>query len=459
MRDDLPVEKIAITYLLLVLSGIILAAGLFPDMLWGLALPAEYPLALVVGFLALSLAGLVPRVQEKIVSFLQPSGLDSASPHLRPFHIILIASLAAAAACSFTVPWPIMGDGVLHVYQYVPRPGDAPNINNHSPFLSIFLVAIYRLIFLALGRDSAQVVQAGEMGNLAWSIVSAVGTFSFIILLLKVLSQSAGDKHNFRVFAALLFTSGTMAVFSGFVEIAVVLLPVLLLYILMVLYTLKKDSGPWLFAGTLFFCLGFHASMVAIVPSAAYVAYCKREQIKERPFTWLAATVVTAGVFLLLISLLTGLGSFADLFLSGRDSLKLISTGESPYTLFSPYHLLELGNVLLLHNPLNFIFAAWIFFAAAVFGERWRNDRVSVFLLLLLLGYTGMLFVFHALLGIVRDWDIFSPLGILLPLTAGRLWLICVDQENRKRIAPAAAVLLPLAMLHLFVWVHLSCCG
>ncbi|MFC1537459.1 tetratricopeptide repeat protein [Gemmatimonadota bacterium] len=449
-----PVEKIAITYLLLVLSGIILAAGFFPDTVWGFGLPAEYQPAVGVCFLALSLVSLVPGLRRKIVRLIQPSISDSATPGISPSRILIFSALAALSAFLFTVPCPIMGDGVQLVYEYVPRPGDDPNINPHSPFLSLFIWVIYKFLFLILGKESALAVQAFELGKLAWSIISALGAFTFVAMLLKVLPELAGDKHNLKVITALVFTTGTMALLSGFVEVAVVLMPVLLFYVLIVLYSLKNRSGPWLFAGTLFFCLGFHASMVAIVPSAAYVAYCKRKQIKVKPFSWLAAFGMTAVVFLILISLLTGLGPFIDLFISGRDSLKLTSVGEAPYSLLSPYHLMDLANVLLLHSPLNLLFAAWIVFVVAVFRDKWSADQKSVFLLLILGGYAGILFIFHPLFGIVSDWDIFAPLGILLPLTAFLLWLVCAPDESKPKISQVAAILLPLAVIHLFLWVN-----
>jgi len=114
--------------------------------------------------------------------------------------------------------------------------------------------------------------------------------------------------------------------------------------------------------------------------------------------------------------------------------------------------LLEFINVLLLHSPLNLLWILWILYALAFERRKWLPDPQAVFLLILLGGFGGLLWLFHASLGVMRDWDIYAPLGLLLAFSAWRLWEVSVPKSLRPRIAGLIAVLLPLAACHLALW-------
>ena len=140
------------------------------------------------------------------------------------------------------------------------------------------------------------------------------------------------------------------------------------------------------------------------------------------------------------------------MFVSGEDSLSMQAGEDVLFGLFSVEHFLDLANIMILHSPLNLLAAAWIAYALIFYRQLWIKDKITLLLLFVLLGFGFELFIFNAKRGIFFDWDIFSFPGLLLPLTAFRLWEVCAPESARPGIVKAAAVLLPLAAAHLLLW-------
>ncbi len=153
--------------------------------------------------------------------------------------------------------------------------------------------------------------------------------------------------------------------------------------------------------------------------------------------------------------MLTGLPEWLGQFVSGVETISA-GEGAAPQAatsgpgLLSPAHLWELANVYLLHSPLNLLLLTVVAVGVAAFPRPVLRDPLAVALLLTLGAYLAELAVFNPLLGSLCDWDIFAPVGILLPLAAWRVWqAIAPRRFPSAALARAVALLLPLGLAHL----------
>ncbi len=452
MKKAWPVEPLAVSYLLLILAGMILAGYYSPTLGYGLSLTGDYHPAVGAVFVALSLAGIFPPLRKSIISLLTPAPAATGEPVFRSSHIFIFSLLIGLFTFSCPAVNLMMGDGPIFVYEvdayYSPTEW---KFGIKTPFCVID-TALHHLFFLTLGNELYSFLSSSDKAYLVMSMVSALGAFVFIIFLFKVFSVLVKDKTLSKTLAALVLTLGTMAIFSGYIEYIALRVALFMIFILVAVRTLKKGAGPWPLMILSLFCVGFYIAFVALGFSVLYVIYCKRDEIVKRPLSWLLSVVVPSIIFLLLISKMVDLRTFLSLFVSGGDSLTLETGEEVLYGLLSVDHLLDLINVILLHSPLNLLAAAWIVVALLFFRKKWSKDKITVLLLFLLLGFGFELFLFNAKRGIFYDWDIFSYPGLLIPLIAFRLWEVCAPSETRPKIVNAAAILLPLAVMHLLLW-------
>ncbi|MEA2062749.1 MAG: hypothetical protein U9P14_03535 [Gemmatimonadota bacterium] len=452
MKKTWSVESTASIYLVLILAGMLAAGHWSPLMGYGLSLLGDYPWPVAVVFICLALAGVLPPVRERIVSLLQGSPGQPAEPLLSSPRILIFSLLAALFSLVCPPVNPMMGDGPMYIYgmdTYFSTTEWMFEIKN--PFCVIH-TAMHQLLFLLLGQDLYYFVPAAQRAYLVWSVFSALGAVVFFNVLFRVTPVFAKHESMSRTLAAIILTMGTMAIFSGYIEYVTLRLSLFLIFIFVAIRSLKKGASPWLLMSVYIFCIGFYIAFIALGSAIACIVLYRWKQIRERPLNWLLAVVVPTAIFLIMVSFMVDLGDFLRLFYSGGDSLTLENKEDVLYGLFSWKHLLDLANVLLLHSPLNLLAGAWIVFALVRFPGRWSKDRITVLLLFLLGGFAAEMFIFNAKRGIFYDWDIFSYLGVLLPLTAFRLWEVCAPQRVAPRITRAIAVLLPLAVLHLVLW-------
>ncbi|HUU29423.1 MAG TPA: hypothetical protein VM123_16595 [archaeon] len=447
-----PVAKIALAYLLLILTVVVLSSLFFPVRVWGLSLLKGFPLYVWVIFAAFSLIGVIPRLRKKVAGLLDPSGRE-VSPGagiLRRF-TFPIALGASIAAILFLVRCPIMGDGIDHIYNFLFH----QETSRHYPFFSAMMSGLYAWTDFLAGEKRAAGPITKEMSFFIWSLVTGLGAGMFTAGLLKLTPLLDRKTGNSLLPAAFVITSGTMALFSGFIEVTVLFNALLVVYILAAVHALEENSAPWPPFVIFFICLGLHASAAALLPSLVWLVFTRREEIRTRPLPWILAIVVPGGLFLGAVFQLMDLKAFLLQFVTGVETLNADSSFEQPffaYGLFTSTHLLELTNVLLLHNPLNLLMLAWTAYAVIVYRKNVLSDNISMILLLALCSFLVELSLLNAYLGAFRDWDIFSPPGILLPLTAFRIWQVSAPGPAKPALSKAAAVLLPLALAHLVLW-------
>ncbi|MBN2287705.1 MAG: hypothetical protein JXQ83_00135 [Candidatus Glassbacteria bacterium] len=456
MKQGRLVEKIALSYLLIALAAVALASVFFPVRGWGLSLPVGYPLPVAAGFFAVSLLGAVPLVRARLARFLEPStGPGPVMSAVAWRHVIVSGLAAGAAAFCLTVRCPLMGDGIDHIYNYFLRTGEGWSIHRHYHFFSTVLLGWHSLLFGGLVPGVLDGAAAPERAFLVWSLTVGLGAGGFVIGLLRLAPVLAGNRPAAKPLLALVLTSGTMVLFSGFIEVTVMLGAALVFFLLAGCRLLEKPGATWAVSAVFFLCLGFHASAVALLPALVWTLYAGGRRAGRSRAAWLLGVITPAAVFLFLVSRLVGLEAYFHQFVSGVETLGAGpgQSGEAfAYAMLSPAHLSELANVVFLHNPLNYLLLAWIVYGAVRFRRKLKADSISVFLFLALSAYLAELVLFHAFLGVFRDWDIFSPLGILLPCTAFRFWVVAAPEKMRSGTLQALAALLPLAAAYAVLW-------
>lgn len=291
------------------------------------------------------------------------------------------------------------------------------------------------------------------MAFVVWTLVEFISAFIFSYAIFGIAVQISRErKHAFYPFL-MIVTSGTMVLYTGFIEVTPLYIALLSLYLRESLVSLNENRFSSLLPYLFFLCLGLHASAVALIPGLLLLVILNWRTIRVKPVK-IFHIVLSVIAFVFLIWNLVGLQRYLGQFFSGVEILQGQSeTGiEDVYMLVSTTHLLELANVLLLHNPLNLLWIIWILF---VLGSRWRlvlRSRQAVFLYTSLFSYAGLLSVFRPVLGMMRDWDIFASLSLILILSAWKSWEIYAEKSKTGACACTVALFIPLCILQLSFW-------
>jgi len=197
-----------------------------------------------------------------------------------------------------------------------------------------------------------------------------------------------------------------------------------------------------------------HFSMAFVLPAYAWLCYLN---VRNGRFGKLfAGCLLAAVVFVASLALAEYTpAKFLSVVSSGGSHgvpLSQVDPQKHAYTLFSPVHLGEIANVILLASPL-----ALLLVACLLFGYRkamsWKNNE-SVLLTVAMISCGGFLFLMNPGLGMSRDWDLFTVFTIPVLVFAASLCSGQVSSENERRsimwIAASAG------LLHIIPWIALN---
>jgi hypothetical protein len=455
MKSDFTAEKVAGVYLVSLVALSVIAGYYFPMWLWGVSLVGKYSWPIVLAFVLVSLAGFWPSFSRGIDLFLERYSRKNFSG-FNNFHILIIASTASLIPLLFIIRCPLMGDGVGHIYRAYPFFAFHVLMKGHSPFISAIAGALHNVLQFFLGSGFSIKTAIGERSFLVWSVIGSVSAFVFVFSLVKISLMTANRPWSSVLLLITVLSSGSMALYTGFIEMTIIYGAVLLVYLWFALQSLEKDKFPWLIFFLFFLHIGLHASAVALIPSLGYLLFCHRKIILKKPWRIAVIFTIPAILFYFFLSKLVNPGEWISQFVAGKDVMSFGpgSEGNFSYKLFSWTHVLELLNVLLLQGPLNLLWVAWIIYSVVFRWRRWINDHSAVLLLLLTGSHAGMLAVFQAQLGVLRDWDIYTPLGFLLPITAWWMWEVTEKRKGIIRLVRIIAFLLPFTVFGSALWVH-----
>lgn len=389
--------------------------------MWGVSHLAFLPAAWQVAFLGAALW----------FCFRPPNGRAIAWIGARFFSAGSGALLVAVATGIFLVGQvavPLLGDGLI-LSKSIPAPAD-PRV--HAPLV----MHLSLLLEGAAAQDPADTFRFLSIGS---------GVLSVILAWVIARAHEDTAPESAIVVFGLLF-SGFVQLFFGYIETYPPAIPAVLLYLHLGLLAVKEKCAIWAPAVALGAIGSIHYLLLALLPSLLAIPMLRPSEQHPRA----AAAGLGTSSLAIAAGLLALLGADLQVFAagSGKHMLPLFrGPGYThAYTLFSPLHLVDIANLLLLVAP-----AAWMI-AVIVPPSCWLAGPKGRFLALAAAGPLGAVFLLNPEIGAFRDWDLFAFVGV--PLT-----LLAIHALNRYDVARASRTALPVliaAGLHTAAWVSVN---
>jgi len=353
-------------------------------------------------------------------------------------HLLLLSS-AAALFWIFRQSTHFLGDG----YLWATRMGTGTLFTFMRP-LSSSLYQIAYTVTNALGLSQS------ITAYVAAALVSIVSGLIFLVFAYKTV-RALTNQPTEQIFLLLaILSSGTITLFFGYVEAYPPAAAGVMAFVYFGVRYIQRHEGAFFVIVIFLLNVSLHLSLIALLPSLLVILTVKGDASRIRRTCYLVfSAMIVLGLAVLWIAQEQKLlpGSIRDTF------LPLIS--ESPntrtaYPIFSFKHLFDAINELLLISPLV------LFSAISIFRSPQDKDRFNgttlLFLQSIILFYIVEYLVFNKVLGAGRDWDIFSPMGIVLSLYTAIL-LLERFRNIRRELAVFTFVLL---MLHNAPWIGVN---
>lgn len=263
-----------------------------------------------------------------------------------------------------------------------------------------------------------------QTARLAFQIVSVVSGMVTIYNLQRIIGQLF-QHASLRTFALVTFLgSGAMLLFLGYVEHYLLLWAATSIFFNLSIRTLR--GGAHMAAVIVSFAIAcfMHLQALYFAPAVLYLLYerISATKLRDALHRYRYHLLVGASLFGLGI-LVWGYNTFLEfevMFLP-----QFVGRPASPdYAVFSVKHLLDIFNEVLTILPGALVIAALVF----VQPTRRPVDNILRFFLVASSGSLLFLFLIDPVLGMARDWDLFS-LTILAPALAA----LCLLRHNSKQ--------------------------
>jgi hypothetical protein len=359
--------------------------------------------------------------------------------------------------------------------------------NWQSP-LSIFIHAqLWFLLnpILGVGVDTLYAVS---------SVLAGVGFVFVLFLLADALGRDWAEKAT--IFG-LVFTTGSMQLFFGYVENYTVISFGLILTLHLGIRCLRGEISLVWPSLALAFTNAFHPSTIVLWPAVGYVAWqVVRRQPPLAPLErrnphsgaeWaklvLPPLLVLAGLTLLMTAGGHGPGALLlDDRPGGADGIPFVplfrvTTEWQHYTMFSLAHLLDWANEHFLISPFGLPLLLIALVNGLIIRKKTKrsvqHDERSAsnlrakqgtsgavtFLTIASLAYLLLTFVWNPDYGGRRDWDLFAPSAFVYTLLAAFLLARQLrgrpdPQESRCTLARVARLLIAASALHTLAWIY-----
>jgi tetratricopeptide (TPR) repeat protein len=318
----------------------------------------------------------------------------------------------------------IYGDGYVRTAEIVEK---GKWLRFTEPLDTLLRQLVYQVTHACWGWDGKQAAQLISVGcGVAYFWIGLWG------------SKFVSDKRCSRALTvALLWASGLVALFFGYVETYPTSVVACLAFLLCALGVLQRRIPAWPLL--LIFALAalLHTSMLCLAPALVYVLAHSGRQRWTSAIATTAILVAALGAVIYLISILEHEGGYGVGLL---EFVLIPLTPAASYWLFAADHLTDIVNEYLLVAPATTA-SLFVLFTTLI---RNRADKQIQFLLLASLLAFGFALLFNTHLGFARDWDLFAFVGLPPALLAALLW----SKSSRSRFAA-----------WLLVWMGLSVGG
>lgn len=417
---------IAVMVIILALWGLHLLPFAFPDARWWgvnhlLFLPHAFTVAYVILGIVTAAGTLIPRARHRILS-----GYDWTARALFknrfPMRWGICALIAAIAFWVFRIPVNLLGDSYTVT----------ANIGNALPVY--YKWTEIGAVFVAQTISRLLPLSGMELGKIAYQILSVISGGISIYFVLALSFEIHADIRMRSFTLGMFIFAGWTLLFFGYTENYSILWPFATAYLYTSLLELRRERPPVIPGLIVVAAMLMHIQIVWMLPSLAYLIYEYMASRHERRPGKTISSILIASAVAIIVAL------FIIVYKNSLEAqLLLIRMGSGhygtpDYTLFSPAHLLDIGNLLILLIPVLPILVVM-----TILGKRAEPfEAFDRFLLILSLGGMVFLFAVEPKLGMGRDWDLFALCG-LGPL----IWLI-----RRIKIPDSRCViLLPIVLM------------
>ncbi|MBD3217409.1 MAG: hypothetical protein GF310_03975 [candidate division Zixibacteria bacterium] len=385
-----------------ILTFLIIAASLFkPGFLWSINLPGYLSLFHSV---LIAISALIVYLLLSQFSQTRYKPQDNSDLIIKRIAIIFFsAALLVIIFYQFRSATMLLGDGYLRANET----NLGSKLHFTEPLDKFLQFIVYNTLGSWFGLKSFQTHQ----------IVSIFGGILYFLFGIWFSGRYGKSQSEKILMGGLLFSSALIQIFFGYVESYSISTPFLLFAVGLIYLELKSNRS--ILPGLLVYfiaCL-FHMSLFAYYPAFLVLAIIlwRSSDKNNGAADFIGALIIP----ILLISMVVVLNNlqFGGSFRQNIFDYLIIPLipNDFGYWLFSPRHLLDILNQLLLVSP-----AAIIIFAALnPFQKQFYKTRLNLFIGLMSICGIGFLLLFATSFGIGRDWDLFSSIAIPLNILAG----------------------------------------
>lgn len=314
----------------------------------------------------------------------------------------------------------ILGDGHLILSNTV----EDKLISPTAIGFSLLVKTLARLFDISTELQAARLISG-------ISILSGVIFLYFLNAILRILITN--DRFRPIMFLTLA-CSGLIILFTGYIETYPILIAWLTVFLYSALRLIRGDFNPALLI--IIFAIGvfWHIWFIAFLPSLLY-SLNRRYRLYPGRVIIILAILFICGIYI------------AGRFLLRSDipiTIPLIPTQQSGYFMFSPLHLLDILNHLIIVGPIM-TFAAFVFL---IYALKEKITDTTGMLIYAALPSLAIAFICDPVLGAVRDWDLLAIYALPLMLIGAVLFWHAAQKD---RASPK--IILPIILIGL---IHLS---
>jgi len=393
---------------------------------WGLNWWAHFdgPVAFVlfgVGLIALPAMFLLSRRQRPLAN---PSGWSS---YIIPTTIVIaMVSLFVA----MRVETHFLGDGYTLLLSLADQQAYALKLREIGESF------LHNAVFQILGADG----KADAL--MAYRIISMGAGVLFVVLSWSASVRYFTSNFDRSLFTLGVGTGGYALLFFGYVENYSLFAVAVLAFVLIGLLISREEMSRWWIFLPWGLATTMHVLGVVLFPAVAWVLvretrFWKRTVKLSLP-TRLALSALPITLAVAVYLMLSQQSLYLRLavlpLLSGRFTL-------DGYTMFSPAHVLDFINLILILCP------GVLLLLLSVSWKRARDSSAAAFLLISSVSAMGSVFILDPKLGMPRDWDLFAFAGI--PVVVGLYYLTLEEWRNHRVARVAAGLAIALGVLTL----------
>ncbi|TAK65604.1 MAG: tetratricopeptide repeat protein [Bacteroidetes bacterium] len=353
--------------------------------------------------------------------------------------LLIVCALFILAALLLRVKIPLLGDSFLLLNNFIYTfSGDHPLYLHRSPLSFGYFYAIASALNTTTYPDLLNAFLVGEI------ILGIIFILSLFFLVKEIFEQ---PRERTLAFTYLL-TIPYMQLFFGYVELYAVVLTTLTLFTLVAILHLKKKAPFYLVPPA--YLLLYAANYLNIILLPALLLGIYIEFTRGKKWSIIIGLLISA---LLIVGIFAAMDFNIERFFQAAEHGHWLSLTENPgdqfqaYSLLSPYHFLDLFNLLLLLGTGTICFFA---FSLINIKKFFTIDIVNACFIASLALFLGFIAVVKFDLGFPKDWDIPASYFFLVNLLAIRIFFQS-NISSSTRIALTVIILTLLASVPWFL--------